>query len=58
MSYAIAEPVLLLLVLFLGPLSVYAYAQSHLRRAVPILAASTMLLCLLGLLTVIGAGVQ
>jgi hypothetical protein len=58
MSYAALEPVLLLLVLFLGPFSVYAYAHSRLQRALPALAAGTMLLCLLALLTLIGAGVD
>ena len=57
MSYAHAEPVLLLLVLFLGPLSVYAYSLSRLQRAVPAFAAGTTLLLLLALLTLIGAAV-
>jgi hypothetical protein len=58
MSYAALEPLLLLLVLFLGPFSVYAYAESRLQRALPAFAAATTLLCLLALLTLIGASVE
>lgn len=55
--HALAEPILLLLVLFLGPFGVYAYAQSRLQRTVPALLAGSALLALLILLTVVGAGV-
>ncbi len=53
---ALAEPFLLLLVLFLGPFGVYAYAQSRLQRTVPALLAGSALLAILILLTLLGAG--
>ena len=53
---AVAEPLLLLLVLFLGPFGVYAYAQRRLQRTVPALLVGSALLAILILLTLLGAG--